>query len=72
MQWHEIEDIVHALEEHYPEIDIEELTLPDLRDLILDLQEFSDDPDAVKDSGLKKLKESWIEYREEQGDDQED
>lgn len=65
MQWQEIELIVEALEEHYPDVDIEEVSLSDVYDLVLDLQEFSDDPDSVKESTLKKIRESWSDFRAE-------
>ncbi len=65
MQWHQIKKIIKALEEYYPEMDVNELSLSDLKDLVLDLQDFEDDPDGAKDADLKKLKESWIELKEE-------
>ena len=68
MQWREIELIVESLEENNPDVDLEEMSLTDLYDLILDLPEFSDDPDNVKDSDLKKILESWAEYRHEESE----
>ncbi len=65
MQWNEIVHIIEGLEEQHPEIEIEDLTLNDLYDLILDLTDFSDDPANVNDKLLKKILEQWNEYREE-------
>ncbi|MDX1917198.1 MAG: Fe-S cluster assembly protein IscX [Rickettsiaceae bacterium] len=69
MQWHEFKEIIKALEEHYPEIDVHELSIAGLKDLVIDLPDFEDDPSGVKDSHLKKLKEFWIEFKE-QGEDE--
>jgi FeS assembly protein IscX len=63
MRWDETELIIESLEEHYPDVDIEEISLSDIYDLILDLQDFSDDPDAVEESTLKKIREGWSEFR---------
>ncbi len=65
MRWDETEVIIEALEEHYPDVDIDEVSLSDIYDLILDLQEFSDDPDNVEEATLKKIREAWAEYRSE-------
>ncbi|MDX2050045.1 MAG: Fe-S cluster assembly protein IscX [Rickettsiaceae bacterium] len=65
MQWHETDEIVKALEEEYEETEIEELSIADLKDLIIDLQEFSDDPDGITESELKNIKQTWIELRSE-------
>jgi FeS assembly protein IscX len=66
MQWHEIELIVESLEEQYPDVVVDELSLSDLYDLILDLPEFSDDPESVNDSSLKKILEHWYDLRSEE------
>ncbi len=63
MQWNEVRAIVEALEEAYPDAEIEQTSLQDLYDLILDLQDFSDDPENVKQSELKKIHEAWIDFR---------
>lgn len=65
MQWNETILIIEALEEQYPEIEIEDLTLNDLYDLILDLSDFSDDPANANDGILKKILEQWYEHRAE-------
>ncbi|NDB85732.1 MAG: Fe-S assembly protein IscX [Alphaproteobacteria bacterium] len=71
MQWHEVKEVIRSLEEHYPEIDVYELSIPGLKDLVIDLPDFEDDPDGVKDSELKKLKELWMEFKEQGDSDQE-
>ena len=63
MQWHELELLIESLEDQYPDVEIDELTTSDLFDLILDLPEFSDDPDEAKDSSLKRILEAWSYHR---------
>lgn len=63
MQWHQLELLIESLEEQYPDVDIEELTATDLFDLILDLPEFSDDPDDATERVLKTILEAWSYHR---------
>ncbi len=63
MQWHQLELLIEALEEYYPDVEIEELTSTDLFDLILDLPEFSDDPDEANEKTLKMILEAWADHR---------
>lgn len=65
MQWHETEILVNELEEQYPEIEVDELSTSEIYDLILDLSDFSDDPDSIDELGLKRIIEAWSEYRSE-------
>lgn len=65
MQWHETDLIVEGLEENSGDIEVEELTTSELYDLILDLQDFSDDPDNADERNLAKILEAWIDYRKD-------
>lgn len=65
MRWEEIDLIIEALEEHYPDVDIDEISLSDIYDLILDLQDFSDDPDNITEASLKRIREAWSDFRAE-------
>ncbi len=63
MRWTDIEDIAEALEEYYPDEEIERLRLADLHDLITTLNEFEDDPERYNDRALEVLREAWLEVR---------
>lgn len=65
MRWDDTLDIAHALEEAYPEEDIETVTLTDLEDMIINLSEFADDPEEVNQEGLKSIYDMWIDVREQ-------
>lgn len=63
MLWRELDILVSELEKNYPDVDLEDLSTSDIYDLILDLPEFSDDPENVDENLLKNIIESWTEYR---------
>jgi FeS assembly protein IscX len=65
MQWHEVESIVEELQNNHSDVDLDEITASDIYDLILDLPDFSDDPDDINESKLKRIIEAWIEYRQD-------
>lgn len=67
MQWKDVNTIVEALQEAYvdDDIDLERITLMALRDLILDLPEFSDDPEEIDDALLIKIRELWRDLARE-------
>lgn len=64
MYWNDIDQISGKLEEHYPDEEIPENNLLDLKDMVLSLQEFEDHETDVDDSVLQKIIEHWIEIRD--------
>jgi FeS assembly protein IscX len=62
MRWNDIEDIAEALEEHYPDEEIEMIRLADLHDLIITLNDFDDSLDS-NDRVLEAVREAWLELR---------
>jgi FeS assembly protein IscX len=65
MRWNKITELVHALEDNYPDEDLTSLRATEVYDLVLSLPEFEDDPDEATDILLKSILESWKELREE-------
>ncbi|MES2215252.1 MAG: Fe-S cluster assembly protein IscX [Pseudomonadota bacterium] len=63
MHWNDLEDIAEALEENYPDEDIEDLRLVDLHDLVITLHEFNDDPEKSQDRVLEAILDIWTELR---------
>lgn len=64
MRWNDTEKLAEALEENYPDEDLEYLSLNDVEDLILELSDFEDDPEDVTDRALQLAKEEWAHVRE--------
>jgi FeS assembly protein IscX len=64
MRWIDTDKLAHALEENYPDEDLEYLNLNDIEDLILALSDFEDDPEEVSDRTLQLIKEEWSHIRE--------
>ena len=65
MRWNNIEEIVEGLEENYPEIDLEDLSLTDLEDMVKSLDDFEDHETIVTTKLLNSTLEAWLEYRSE-------
>lgn len=63
MHWNDLEEIAEALEENYPDEDVEDLRLVDLHDLIIALNEFDDNPEKSNDRILETILDMWIELR---------
>lgn len=67
MRWHDTEKLAMALEENYPDEDLDYLSLHNIEDLILALTDFEDDPEDVSDRALQLAKEEWANIREKAG-----
>lgn len=65
MRWTDIDDIVEALQDNYPEEDIVNLRFTDLHSWVVSLLEFEDDPSRSNEKLLERIQEEWIQYREE-------
>lgn len=70
MRWDDTEKLAKALEENYPEEDLDYLSLNDIEDLILELSDFEDDPEDVTDRALQLIKEEWSHVREKGDSDE--
>ncbi len=64
MRWTDIYDIAMALEERYPEADNKNLRFTDLRDWVVGLKGFADDPDGCNEKILEAIQMAWIDERE--------
>lgn len=61
MRWNELEKIVIALEETYPDEDIEDLRFEDLHDMIITLNEFDGDTERYDERILEAVLDMWID-----------
>ncbi len=61
LYWDSDYEIVLALMEAYPDIDLNQLGLEELNQRITSLQGFADDPALVNDAILKAILRDWYE-----------
>jgi FeS assembly protein IscX len=61
LKWVDVLDIAIELSEKYPEQDPMVISFPDLYQKVMDLEEFSDDPDRCGEKILEGIQMAWIE-----------
>ena len=61
MKWTDIGDIVVALAEAHPDVDPTRLNFVDLRNWVLALPDFDDDPKRSGEKILEAIQAAWIE-----------
>lgn len=64
MRWIDIQRIAMRLEELHPDKDNLNLRFTDLRQWIVGLPEFSDDPNGCSEKILEAIQAAWIEERD--------
>ena len=63
MKWTDILDIAIALDEAHPDVDPQRVNFVDLRNWVLALEEFDDDPGRSGEKILEAIQMAWIEER---------
>ena len=61
MKWTDAEDIGIALTEKFPELDPLTVRFTDLRQHVLDLADFDDDPKGSNEPKLEAIQMAWYE-----------
>ncbi|HJN95188.1 MAG: Fe-S assembly protein IscX [Gammaproteobacteria bacterium] len=61
MKWIDIYDIAIELADNYPDLDPKTVNFVDLRNWILQLEEFDDDPEHCGEKILEAVQAAWIE-----------
>lgn len=61
LKWTDVNDIAIELSEQHPEVDPQYLRFTDLRDWILALEDFDDDPGHCGEKILEAIQAAWIE-----------
>lgn len=61
MKWTDSEDIGLALIEKFPGVDPLTIRFTDLRDRVLGLEDFDDDPKASNEPKLEAIQMAWYE-----------
>lgn len=63
MKWLDIEDIVEALEEKFPDENIINIRFTELKKKVLSLEEFDDDEKRCNEKILEAIQAAWLEER---------
>ena len=63
--WQDTEDIAIALAEQYPDTDPLTVRFTDLRDRVMQLDGFDDDPKASNEPKLEAIQMAWYEERKD-------
>ena len=64
MQWTDITDIAIELQEAHPDVDPLSVNFVDLRNWVMALQDFDDEPDRCGEKILEAIQGAWIEELE--------
>ena len=65
MKWTDSEDIGIALAEKFPDLDPLAVRFTDLRQKVLELDGFADDPGASNEAKLEAIQMAWYEELED-------
>lgn len=64
LRWTDVQDIAIELEERHPDADNVNLRFTDLHKWVLELPDFSDDPNRSNEKILEAIQAAWIEERD--------
>jgi FeS assembly protein IscX len=65
LKWVDSLEIAIALDEEHPDVDPRYVNFVDLRQWVLDLEDFDDDPDHSGERILEAIQLAWIEEKED-------
>jgi len=69
LRWEQAEEIAEVLVENHPGLNPLEARFVDLRQWVIDLDEFGDDPAGSSEPKLEAIQMAWHElYKEQYGD----
>jgi len=69
LKWDQAEEIAEVLAENHPGLNPLLVRFTDLRQWVIDLDEFGDDPGASTEGKLEAIQMAWNELYEENSDD---
>ncbi len=64
LRWTDVLDIAIELDEAHPDVDPLKANFVDLRNMVIALPDFDDDPDKTGEKILEAIQMHWIEERE--------
>ncbi len=65
LKWVDTLDIAIELDEKFPEVDPKFVNFVDLRQWVLDLEDFDDDPDHSGERILEAIQLAWMQEKED-------
>jgi FeS assembly protein IscX len=69
LKWDDAEDIAELLAENHPGLNPLDVRFTDLRQWVIDLDEFDDDPDESNESRLEAIQLAWNEIYQEESEE---
>ncbi len=70
-KWDQAEEIAEVLAENHPGLNPLDAKFTDLRQWVIDLDEFEDDPEASNEAKLEAIQMAWNELYLERSEDSE-
>ena len=64
MLWTDTLDIAIALNDAHPDVEILSLRFTDLKNMVLTLEKFSDDPNRCNEKILEAIQMTWLKERD--------
>ena len=61
LTWKDSDDIAYALIDKHPDQDPLKLSFPKLHKLVIELEDFKDDPDKSSEAALEAIQMAWYE-----------
>jgi FeS assembly protein IscX len=72
LKWDQAEEIAEVLAENHPGLNPLDVRFTDLRQWVIDLDEFGDDPQGSTEGKLEAIQMAWNEIYQEQNQDEDD
>lgn len=70
LKWEDAEELAEVLAENHPGLNPLDARFTDLRQWVIDLDEFDDNPDGSSEGKLEAIQMAWVEiYKENSEDD---
>ncbi|MGO9451618.1 MAG: Fe-S cluster assembly protein IscX [Candidatus Binataceae bacterium] len=71
LKWEQAEELAEVLAENHPGLNPLDARFTDLRQWVIDLDEFDDEPGASTEGKLEAIQMAWSELYQEQNEDDE-
>ena len=72
LKWEQAEEIAEVLAENHPGLNPMDVRFTDLRQWVIDLDEFDDEPGKSTEGKLEAIQMAWNELYEEQNEDEDE
>ncbi len=70
LKWDQAEELAEVLAENHPGLNPLDARFVDLRQWVIDLDEFGDDPQGSTEAKLEAIQMAWNEIYQEQNEDE--